>query len=306
LRRGVLAMHLQQLSGGRWPADTTLGSLIDGQPVRLPASLTGELPWQRILGRVLHIVPATEDTPFPPEVAGGADRFSPAAPGVWVERDRRSEAVWAPMVENRGPIALPLGTIDLRLRVTDLDGVPWRCAPAAGGVAMLEPTRQLRLLCRTLVAPSAQGDLFVSAMHALRSGETLRTQWADGAFERAGAERLAERLIAEAALAPRLEPGPSFAQRWAGLSPARRAALVPAALIAAFAVFCAFARAMGERRGFLVWMLLSVVPSYLLGRGEGAASVLLVGMCLVVAVLIALAFSFGYRLYRDFIFRRYA
>ena len=73
----------------------------------------------------------------------------------------------------------------------------------------------------------------------------------------------------------------------------------------AFVVFCTMARALGERRAYLVGMLFAVALSCWFGWGEGAASVLLIGTYICVSAVVTFVFMCGYRNYRDVVFRRY-
>ncbi len=68
--------------------------------------------------------------------------------------------------------------------------------------------------------------------------------------------------------------------------------------------YCALARGFGERRALAGMALLFVPLCIGVGRGEGAASVLIVGMYLAFATALVFAFSFAYRVYRAAVFRR--
>ncbi|WP_374566458.1 hypothetical protein [Ideonella sp.] len=76
-------------------------------------------------------------------------------------------------------------------------------------------------------------------------------------------------------------------------------------MLAAFVGFCGLARWLGERRAYAAAMWVAAVPAVWFGRGEGAASVLLIAMYLCLALLATFIFTFVYRGYRDLVFRRF-
>lgn len=88
------------------------------------------------------------------------------------------------------------------------------------------------------------------------------------------------------------------------LGPPRGSIALPA-LLGAFVAYCAAARLFGERRATNATLVIAALASYLLGRGEGAASVLTIGMFFGVALILSLIFTFAFRIYRDAVFRRF-
>jgi hypothetical protein len=97
-------------------------------------------------------------------------------------------------------------------------------------------------------------------------------------------------------------PGSGFAK---SMSDTGRLQLVVAAVLAAFVGFCGLARWLGERLGYRAAMLFAAALSFWFGRGEGAASVLLIGMYFSVCLIATFVFAFGYRSYKDTVFRRF-
>jgi hypothetical protein len=173
---------------------------------------------------------------------------------------------------------------------------------------VVHPARWHRLLfCRTTVAPAYQEEAWQAAMQMLRSGEPSDLQWSDEALQTpAGFDAATDRLVADALKAPvSAAPKRSWRERWSMLTSPRRQAVWLAGLAAAFAAFCALARGFGERRAVVATLLAAVPASTLAGRGEGAASVLLVGMYLALSVLLAFGLAFGARVYTQLFFRRF-
>lgn len=342
LRRGLFDLQLRQLAGDRWTATATVGSLIDGASSLLDASADRDVGgrWDRALGRHLRPVAAAADAPLPAEAADGRARMRSVAPGMWVDADSRQLGIWALTVENTGPAALALSRLSARLQVAG-DGwgssLAWHCAASRGdAVAVLRPGQRLPLVCRTAVPVHMQEARWSAAVMQLRAGEPPSLEWRDEDRSRAGRhDAIIDLLVAEAAATsvpldrflrrhtdlrrgtppladrraaargPRVGPWGWAKGRWSQLSDARRQALVLTGLVAAFVVYCALARRLGERRAATRMLLVAAPLSYLLGRGEGAASVLLVGMYFGLTVLLAFGFTFAFRLYRDAIFRRF-
>jgi len=92
--------------------------------------------------------------------------------------------------------------------------------------------------------------------------------------------------------------------RWEQPSGGDRRTLLLTTLLAAWVAYCAATRWFGGRRA-PVSMALLVVPACIwMGQGEGAASVLLVGMYWVAALGLAFVFTFASRLYSAAVFGR--
>ena len=143
-------------------------------------------------------------------------------------------------------------------------------------------------------------------MQKLRDGEATNLQWSDEALQTpAGFEAATDRLVADALKGPPAKPPRrSWSEWWSMLTTPRRHALLLVGGVSAFAVFCMVARRLGERRAVVAALSAAAIGSYLGGRGEGAASVLLVGMYFVLSLLLTFGFSFGARLYAQWFLRR--
>lgn len=306
LRRGLLALHLRQLAGEHLPATATLGQVIDDT---LPQAarhrdITGR--WQAELSRSLKIDPLAGEPPLGDEAAELGGRLAPAAPNVWIQSPSRTAALWGLTVQNSGSFTIGAHKLAVRIPLGGRSGVNWRCHPARGANPVLAPGAGVILFCRTTVSPSDQDDTWRAAMQKLRAGEATDLQWTDEAWQTPGGfDAITDRLVADALKGPAATPPPrSWSERWSMLTTPRRNALLLAGLVAAFALFCALARLQGERRAVIALLAVGAVGSYLGGRGEGAASVLLVGMYLVLSIALAFGFAFAARLYAGLFFRR--
>lgn len=330
LRRGLFDLLTRQLAGAPWPATATVGSLLAASE----ASVRGAQDrWYAGLARHLQPQPAAADVALPEGAVTGNARFEPVAPGVWIEAATRSEGLWVTRVKNTGPATLQVGTMSLRLMVAPPNGVPWLCQPTGPATALLRPGEALTLLCRTQVLVRLQEDLWGAAMQQIRAGTPLQLEWRDeGLRDTRGTERMLDRLIADAAVrsapldqflrrhttlrrgtpplvdtsAPRPRPAlrAQLQTRWEQLSGGERRTLALATLLAVWVAYCALARCFGEGRALVSMAVLTIPACFWFGRGEGAASVLLVGMYLVVALGLAFVFTFAFRLYNAAVFRR--
>lgn len=332
LRRGLFDLVTRQLTGAPWPAVATVGTLLAG-PAAADQGSQGR--WDSSLAYHLQPQPADASLALPAEASTGEGRLDSVAPGVWLETANRSHGVWALRVKNTGPATLHAGVLSLRQMLAPPNGVPWRCEPAGGAPAVLRPGEAVMLLCRTQVLVRLQEDLWAGALQQIRAGAPLQLEWHDETLRQAGGwDRVVDRLVADAAArsapldqflrrhtelrrgtpplvaaAPAKRPQLSWrvqAQaRWDRLSGGERRTVLLAALLAAWVAYCALARVCGERRA-LVGVAVLVVPACIwMGRGEGAASVLLVGMYLVLALGLAFAFTFAARVYGAAVFRRW-
>jgi len=332
LRLGLFDLVTRQLAATPWPATATVGSLLAD-----PAAATrgAHDRWRSGLGYRLQPQPAAANLALPAEASTDDARLEPVAPGVWLETAARSHAVWALSVKNTGPATLHAGVLSLRLMLAPPNGVPWRCEPAGGAAVVLRPGQVLQLLCRTQVLVRLQEELWAAAVQQIRAGTPLQLEWDDETLRQAGGwDRTVDRLVADAvaqsapldqflrrhtelrngtpplpAATPAKRAQPSWrvqAQaRWDRLSGAERRTLLLAALLAAWVGHCALARRFGERRALVAMALLTVPACVWMGRGEGAASVLLVGMYLVLALGLAFAFTFASRIYSAAVFSRW-
>lgn len=331
LRRGLFDRVTRQLAGAPWPATATVGSVLAATAESTRGS---EERWYAGLARHLQPQPAAADVALPEGAYTGSGRMEPVAPGVWIEAATRSEGLWVTRVKNTGPATLQVGTMSLRLMVAAPNVVPWRCEPIGRNRPLLRPGEELTLLCRTQVLVRLQEDLWAAAMQQIRAGTPLQIEWRDeNLHELRGADRMLDRLIADAAVRsapldrflrrhtelrrgtppivdtvaaqrPRPALRAQLQVRWEQLTGSERRTLGLATLLAAWVAYCAVTRCFGERRA-LVSMAVLVVPACVwLGRGEGAASVLLVGMYLVVTLGLAFVFTFASRLYGAAVFGR--
>lgn len=98
---------------------------------------------------------------------------------------------------------------------------------------------------------------------------------------------------------------PRSAAPWTRWWALRQEQLALGALIAAFVLFCGLGRWLGARRAGRVSLLAALPLCWWAGRGEGAASVLLIGMYVAVAGIAVFTFGWLYRLYRDAVFSRF-
>jgi hypothetical protein len=306
LRRELLAVHLRQLAGEHLPATATLGQVIDGTLAQAGRHRDLSGRWQAELSRSLKLEPAATEPPLGDEAAALGGRLTPAAPNVWIQAETRNDALWAVTVQNAGSFTILAHKLAVRIPLGGRTGVGWRCHAAAGANPVLAPRASLLLFCRTTVAPAQQEDTWRAAMQKLRNGDTANLQWNDEALQTpAGFDAATDRLVTDALKGPAAAPPTrSWPQRWSMLTASRRHALVLAGGVVMFAVFCGLARRLGERRAVIAALSIAAVASYLGGRGEGAASVLLVGMYFVLSMLLTFGFAFGARVYAQLFLRR--
>jgi hypothetical protein len=93
-------------------------------------------------------------------------------------------------------------------------------------------------------------------------------------------------------------PQRSLRDRWVRLGPGEQKAVVLGSLALLFVAYCGLAHTIGERRA-ATGLLIGAVPlAFWAGRGEGVASVLLVGMYFGLAVIGLFVAAFGWRIYR--------
>jgi len=306
LRRALFAVHARQLAGERLPATATFGQVIDGTLPRTGMPRDPMELWNAAISRSLRPEPAAAEPPLGDEAAEIGGRLTPAAPNVWVQAESRTDGLWALTVQNAGSFTILAHKLAVAIPLAGRAEVGWRCRPARGANPVVAPGAQVLLFCRTKVSPRWQEEYWRAAMYKLRSGETDDLRWTDEAITTpAGLEAATDRLVADAVKGPAATPPKrSLGERWSTLPKPRQHALLLAGLLAAFAVFCMLARGLGERRAAAVTLVIGAVASYLSGRGEGAASVLLVGMYLALCVLLTFAFAFGARVYAQLFFGR--
>jgi hypothetical protein len=307
LRAGLLDRQLQLLAGETLPTDTRVGDLVawhrapgGDQPTQREQREASEQRWAAALQRSLRFAGNADDT-LPLETA--RIRLVAAAPGIWLDADTRRRAWWVPQFEVMGGLPVPVGVPSLRMMADAHTGVPWRCEREPGAQPVLMPGTRLRLQCSATVerGPGA----WPRVMQDLNAGAPPRLQWAQGWIDQPERWDVAlDREVATAAT--RFVP---WEQRWYRGPPRLGGFNLVLALLAglmvAFVAYCALARRLGERRaGVAVWLMLAV-PAWFGGRGEGAASVLLVGGYAALAAIGVFCFAFAWRLYRDRVLARH-
>lgn len=310
LRRAAFDLHLQHATGVVLPAGLTVGQLLDDKYGRVFPPKDEEFAerYGTALSRSLKLQPASEDDPLPPAPDLDASRFAPAGPGLWVERERRSQGLWAPALVNQGTTPLTVGP--LRLRMVQGRGVwvGWLCRPAAPADGRVAPRQTVQLLCRSETAPAWIEAPWAWAVQTLREGAPMPLEWRDESLLQPGRiDAVIDALVASAR-APGSAPAakaPSFRERWKQLAPRHQHLLLLAALLAGFPLFAAMARRWGVKRAFGAWMLLALPGSWVFGGGLGVASLLLVGMGLALAAIAGAVYTLGFRLYRDLVFQRF-
>lgn len=300
LRLSVLDLHLRQLTGVPWRAERKLVELAR----REPDLRTLRDGWQAALARWLEVLPAAATDRLPPGAASPGERYVPDAPGVWVEAEGRRAGFWAPRVRNAGPVALPVAALNTRMPAEMGSSLPWRCEPATP-MAALAAGAEVQLLCRTTTLPAQRSGTWSDAMQTLRAG-SFKPEWEPGDGRRSmdlePFDNVALGMVEQAAREGGLRMLP-WSTRWQALSGGGVVATVAAAAALGFSLFCVLARTLGERKAMGL-MLLGAVPTFaLLGRGEGAATPLLVGAGVAATALLVFGYRFAFRLYRDAVAR---
>jgi Zn-finger nucleic acid-binding protein len=332
LRRVLFRLHMRLEAGATLPPDTQLQALIDERRwASGGASGDAESLWQRQLA--LDLAPMVfepPEAPTPPE-----PDWREVAAGLWVSPSRHS-AVWHLNVRHTGHWPRWIGPLELRVPVQRPDSIAWRCNPLnlpADGPrrVTLAPGAVQALACKSLVAPTHLDHRWDEFLRALRQAEVKGWVWIDESLRQPGGMEAASQLLAThfagqsqavtafltrhelplpppsqgvprraqpgdapAAQAPRLTPG----QRWLLLPRPHRPLFVLGLLMAAGAWFSAVSLAWGTRWGLRAWMAAAVPLCWVLGGGEGAASVLWVGAGLSLCYLLGLVMSFGFRVFR--------
>lgn len=306
LRLGLLDRQVQLLAGETPALGISVGDLVawqrpaTGSREQREQREAQELRWNAALQRSLRYAGTADDT-LPAETA--RIRLLSAAPGIWLDADNRRRAWWAPEFEVMGSQPVPVGAPSPRLMADATSGVSWHCEREPGAAPVLLPGARLKLQCSSTVERGS--DAWPRVLEALNAGERPRLQWAQGWIGQP--ERWDALLDAEvASAARRFVP---WEQRWYRGPPRiggfNLGLAVLAGLMVAFVAYCALARAIGERRAAVVVWLLMVVPAWLGGRGEGAASVLLVGGYAALAAVFVFGCAYAWRLYRERVFPRY-
>jgi hypothetical protein len=301
LQERLFALHLRLASRGTPVDGLRAGPLLDGELARFPARPDVN-DAMALLNRELR--PATTPNALPRPEPLADDRWFEAAPGVWIAFQRRDRALWWLEVQNHGAVPRWVGSLDLDLRGPEPNQrVPWRCrsnGDAAAGGDWLAPGAIGLLRCESRVPPSAQEEVWLTTMDGLRQSQAPVLHWTDESWRRgAGAKRDQAAWLRVATAAPAVRaPAPSLAAHWKTLTPRRQIAVGLALTVAAWPLFVLLLRGLGRRRGFLAWWFALLPLCWLLGRGEGAASVLLVGSYWMLIALLGAGFLFVGRVLR--------
>lgn len=307
--RRLLQFHLSQLGGQAPPPGLTLGDVMEGPPrtVRDPGDSMLAGIAAGTMQRALEPVPGEAGSP--PAEALGRERWSLAAPGVWIEADRRASALWMPTFRNRSSLPFPLPSMVLRSGPPVGDNVTWRCRPAtaadpsaARGAQLIGPGQSMTLLCRTAYAPSFVPAAWQDFTSALRQGDTLPLRWefadpsARGLFD-----PVLDAVVGLAAAAPPAQL--SWRERWRLAPTGPRALAVGALAVLAWAATGVLIRTFGRRLAFVAGLLAAVPAAVAFGGGLGAASVLTVGGAMAAAVLASLGLGLAWGAYEEMVLR---
>jgi hypothetical protein len=302
LRLALLQRHVHLLTGEAPPA-VTVGEVVRWQLTATAEERTAASErWRSAMAQRARYVGAADET-LPADTA--TLRLEAVAPGVWLEADTRSRAWWSPVFEVSAPLPLPAGAPTLRLLMPGSnEGILWRCEREAGAQALLQPGARLRLQCSARADPATLGTLWARALRPLQQAAPPQVEWIDGWHDQPARWQAAvEPLVATAAeryvpWEQRHHPGP----RLAGFN---LVLALLAGVMAAFVAYCALARRFGERPAAAAMLVVLAVPAWLAGRGEGAASVLLVGGFVALATVVMFGFVLAWRLYRERVLTRF-
>ena len=298
LRQNLLALTLRQRAGN---LSREAGRLSLGELSERRAGWTETRPWAAALKADLKPLPPVSAPALPAEAADARLVFSPAAPGLWIESEQRSSGLWVLTLENRGPLTVPRQAMRISAQLGGGLRLPWLCEPGLGAVA-LRPGQRWTLHCETQVAPQAQSQEWQALVQKLQRGEVPEVSFEQG-LDADNASAVIQALLEDAAAPSAARRGPSW--NWSSTPAGRQALLAVSALGAGFVLFCVLGRWLGARRAGHAAVLLALPLCWLAGRGEGAASVLLMALYAAVAAGVAFAFGFAYRYYRDTVFARF-
>lgn len=331
LQRKLFELHMRLAGGASLPPAATLGGYLDGsQYLRGGGGQEAESRWNTLLSAELRVVFDHDQRPPPPEdpPQGGWRNFDT---GLWTDADAY-RAVWDLRVRNTGPWPRTVSALTLDVPIRSPDTVRWECKPLDKAPSALPPQGELQLRCTSRVAPIHLGLRWQDMLTQLRDRDTSSWRWRDEGLRQAkvfnlSTQGLAERAAGQsAALAgflkrhalpapPTTAPLPlplnpsataapvrNMAQRWAQVPRVHRPFLAAGSVLGVLAAFFALGQALGTRWALGAWMAVAGTACLLLGRGEGAASVLWVGAGWVLCYLTGLGLSFGFRIYRDALF----
>lgn len=306
LGRGLLDLQLRQRAGLVQPAPWTLGQILDGHYGRLFPVTDAELAESlgTHLARTLRIEPGSADDAWPAGADTPPGRLAWAAPGLWIESERRSRAVWAPRVVNGDVLPVTLGRIRLRTGEPRGPGLTWLCNPADPQQATLRPSQQGRLSCTTAQSPAHSPQAWTSMVGHLASAETPPLTWsAEDLKERGRIDALIAQAVAEGDRTPLRLSSPSWSQRRGLYGPPARWIFAGSVLALGLAAFVALRLLAGTRVAWVVWLLVSLPAAWVFGSGLGAASVLVIGAGAGVALVAGLLFTWAAQAYREFVMR---
>lgn len=306
LRQALLAQHLRQLVGERPDARATVGKLLEHARAQGVDHTAVADRWLRFYAAAWK--PQHGDDAGPPPPASVEDGWRMRAPGLWWN-ERATSGLWRLRLRNGSAWPLPLHEVRLYA------GLPWRCAPPAAGLSWVEPGEVGELVCRSAPSIPLTQDRWYAMSGVLARGEPPELRWAlppetermrTAVAERWTADALARARAKGRPLLDKAAPVPNTEWRWQKASGAQRLLLVLGLLALGAAAYSTVARLRGIRAARMFWMLAAMPLAWWGGRGEGAASVLLVGMLLAVAVIIGLGCELVYRIYRAWLARRSA
>ncbi len=322
----------------------TVGTLLDRaseqprsaiHPVDRGAMAAWNLHLVRHLQPVPGGIPASEPAMQDLPKGGDPQRLQRAAPGFWVDSSSRHFALWMPTVENTGTVALTPTKLTLQLRSDDLGGERWECTTAHGASDVLHAGERLTLACRTYLHTNNVPRM-VGAVQRMHAGETLDLMWHDGLVPTPRGFVIATNHMTDEAAKHSLrldhflrrhttllngtpppvvstanddraaEPKWTLAERWAAKTRAHQLIALAGGVLAAFVFYCGVASLFGRRAANIATLSVAAVPSYLFGRGEGAGSILLIGMTFApAAALVYFGFGFGWHVFRDTVLARF-
>ena len=321
LRDALLDLHLRQRLGQPWDRRATVGSLIQhgrdqGGDTR---GLTAR--WELVHAGAWEVQPGSDR--LPPALQAQEPFWRLQAPGLWADAEGQ-QGLWRLTLRNRTAAAMPLHTLALRSATSARSGLPWHCTPhesessatpnpVQSGLRWVAPGATAELLCRsTLLLRLSEGSWQALVQQLLR-GEPPPLEWElrDGAMQairqvpqRWQADALARAQSQSGPLQENAARAPTLGRRWALASPLQRALAVLGLLAMAMAAYSAVASWLGMKAARVAWLIAAVPLAWWGGRGEGAASVLLVGMLLAVAVFIGLICEWAARINEGWRLRR--
>lgn len=311
LRVALFDLHLRQSLGQTWDQRATVGSLIQRSREQ-PVDARGlAARWALFHAGAWEIQPG--GSALPSSVSEQEPRWRPQAPGLWADAQDQ-QGLWRLSLRNRTAQAMPLQAAALRSATSARSGLPWRCtphtseAPPGKGVTLrwVEPGGTAELLCRSALLLHLSEGSWQALVQHLRRGESPPLEWDLSDRTTQAIQLVPQRWQADAReraqaqgrpLQGQASPAPTPQQRWALASPAQRVLALLGLLGLACAAYSAAAVVLGFATARALWLVAAAPLAWWGGHGEGAASVLLVGILLVVALCAGLICEWMARLY---------